>query len=44
MNLGREKQIISWLGNDFVWALAAIGACLNRPRLKGLMTMLTAVI
>lgn len=44
MNLGREKQIIPWLGIGFVWPLAAVGACLNRPRLKDLMTMLTAVI
>lgn len=44
MNFGREKHIIPWLGIGFVWLLAARGACLNRPRLKDLMTMLTAVI
>lgn len=44
MNLGRENQTIPWLGIGFVWPLAAGAACLNRPRLKDLMTMLTAVI
>lgn len=34
----------SWLGIGFVWPLATRGACLNIPRLKDLMTMLTAVI
>lgn len=44
MNLGRAKQVILWLGVGFVWPLATRGACLNVPRLKDLMTLLTAVI
>lgn len=44
MNLGTGKQVIPWLGVGFVWPLATRGACLNIPRLKDLMTMLTAVI
>jgi len=44
MNFGREKQIIPWRGIGFVWPLAGGRACLSRPRLKDVMTMLTAVI
>lgn len=40
---GREKEIIPWLGNDFVQPLNVRGACLNRPKSRDLMIMLTAV-